>query len=242
VDSLKAELDELMGRERNIPLQERRKYREHYNEDTVCKYALVTVCPHDLFPNTKCDLGKCNKRHEDYFRFDFERDPNRHQYEKKYIQDAINLFDSLVSQVDAKVKKTITKQDEFSARLEQNPEIQEKVEAIDNEIKKKLSEAEQFGDGGQIEESEICMAQVEALKKRREELKLSGDLNSTVGQMKICEVCGGMQTTTDLDRRAQMHYEGKIHTGFAILRRELEVLKKKREELKTMTAILRKDD
>ena len=34
----------------------------------ICKFNLISFCPHDLFPNTKADIGPCEKRHEDYLK------------------------------------------------------------------------------------------------------------------------------------------------------------------------------
>ena len=71
MDRIRSQLDELMGKDRNLSLVEKNRMKEHYddpdvilnsyflliNNTKVCKYALVSTCPHDLFPNTKCDLG-----------------------------------------------------------------------------------------------------------------------------------------------------------------------------------------
>jgi hypothetical protein len=48
--------------------------------------------------------------------------------------------------------------------------------------------------------------------------------------MKVCEVCGGLQTASDTDKRMVMHVEGKLHTGYAKIRKVLAELKGKREE------------
>ena len=53
----KALLDELMGKERNVPLAERSNRRMRYDDPSVCKYDLGGLCPHRLFKNTKSDLG-----------------------------------------------------------------------------------------------------------------------------------------------------------------------------------------
>ena len=53
----KALLDELMGKERNVPLTERSNRRMRYDDPSVCKYELGGLCPHRLFKNTKSDLG-----------------------------------------------------------------------------------------------------------------------------------------------------------------------------------------
>lgn len=87
------------------------------------------------------------------------------------------------------------------------------------------------------------MSQIESLKKRKEEMKLAGDpnLGASNRQMKVCEICGAMQALNDTEKRSQAHYEGKLHTGFAILRRELENLKRRRDELRNMNNPQRRD-
>lgn len=58
MDKQRQKLDELFGKDRDLPLKERFQRKEHYDDTDVCKYNLVSFCPHDLFPNTKNDLGE----------------------------------------------------------------------------------------------------------------------------------------------------------------------------------------
>ena len=65
-----------MGKDRDLPIKERLNKTENFDDHDVCKFILVSFCPHDLFPNTKADLGKwgfnllfinkirCRKRHD----------------------------------------------------------------------------------------------------------------------------------------------------------------------------------
>ncbi len=55
---MRAMLDELMGKERNVPLTQRSNRKIHYDDPTVCKYALAGLCPNGLFKNTRSDLGE----------------------------------------------------------------------------------------------------------------------------------------------------------------------------------------
>ena len=57
-DAMRAMLDELMGKERNVPLDQRKGTDIRFNDPEVCKYALAGLCPYGLFKNTKSDLGK----------------------------------------------------------------------------------------------------------------------------------------------------------------------------------------
>ena len=96
VDVFANELDELMGVNRNAPVNARLK-QEHFSDGDVCKYFLVSVCPNDLFPNTKYDLGPCNKRHDEFFKNQFlnTTENERLKYEKKAIDEAISMFYSI---------------------------------------------------------------------------------------------------------------------------------------------------
>lgn len=59
MDHLRTDLDEMMGKDRNLPLFYRITKRDHFDDEDVCKYYLASFCPHDLFPNTKDDEGPC---------------------------------------------------------------------------------------------------------------------------------------------------------------------------------------
>ena len=57
VDAMRAMLDELMGKERDLPPEERTGKGITYKDPLICKYALAGLCPYGLFKNTKSDLG-----------------------------------------------------------------------------------------------------------------------------------------------------------------------------------------
>lgn len=57
VDAMRAMLDELMGKERDVPVEKRSNENLTFNSKDVCKHALCGLCPYGLFKNTKSDLG-----------------------------------------------------------------------------------------------------------------------------------------------------------------------------------------
>lgn len=60
VSILAKKLDELMGKDRNKPILLSKNSLD-LNDDEICRFYLVSVCPYDFFTNTKYDLGLCNK-------------------------------------------------------------------------------------------------------------------------------------------------------------------------------------
>jgi LUC7 N_terminus len=47
-----------MGKERDVPLDERTGKGLKFSDPEVCKYELCGLCPYRLFKNTKSDLGE----------------------------------------------------------------------------------------------------------------------------------------------------------------------------------------
>lgn len=74
------------------------------------------------------------------------------------------------------------------------------------------------------------MIEIEKLRKQKAELEALLDQTSVKQDrnMKVCEVCGALQQAGDADKRLTMHLEGKLHTGYAKIRKKLNDLKAKR--------------
>ena len=57
MDLLRAQLDEMMGKDRNKLPNERPQQTIRFTDSRVCKYYICGFCPNDLFVNTKSDIG-----------------------------------------------------------------------------------------------------------------------------------------------------------------------------------------
>jgi hypothetical protein len=68
VDAFRNMLDELMGKERDVPLGKRQNKPLEFDDPAVCKYELLALCPNRLFRNTKSDLGEHMRRSIRYSR------------------------------------------------------------------------------------------------------------------------------------------------------------------------------
>lgn len=202
----------------------------------MCKYALVSFCPHELFPNTRFEMGHCDKRHDEFFKKQFFllTDDDRLPFELKYIDETIAAFRKQISLIDVKIQRALAKNENVASKYDRIPaEYQEKIDSLESEIKRLLQQAEYLGDAGKIEESERVNEEVQKLRRAKEDLvTLAENPTMVAKQMKVCEVCGAMQATNDTEKRNQTHLEGKVHTGFLKLRAELAKLERRREVLK----------
>ncbi|KAI7748553.1 hypothetical protein M8C21_008483 [Ambrosia artemisiifolia] len=65
MDAQRALLDELMSSARNLTEEEIRGHKEiTWDDKEMCGFYMVKFCPHDLFVNTRSDLGLCPKIHD----------------------------------------------------------------------------------------------------------------------------------------------------------------------------------
>lgn len=92
VDTFSKYLDQMMGKDRDA-ISKSEKLTDNFNSPDVCKYALVSFCPHELFPNTKFDMGPCKLRHDELFKKQFsllDDEEKRNHFERIYIDDTIS--------------------------------------------------------------------------------------------------------------------------------------------------------
>jgi RNA-binding protein Luc7-like 2 len=87
-----------------------------------------------------------------------------------------------------------------------------------------------LGEAGKIDEVATLLEEVEKFKKQKNDLEALID-NNVISQdknMKVCEICGALQSALDTGKRLTMHLEGKLHTGYLKIRNKLAELKIRR--------------
>mmetsp|Transcript_7531 Transcript_7531/g.7751 ORF Transcript_7531/g.7751 Transcript_7531/m.7751 type:complete len:442 (+) Transcript_7531:15-1340(+) len=232
MNKIRKELNNLMGEDRDMPLKERQRHRKHFDDREVCSFYLLDFCPHDLFPNTKSDLGPCKKRHDIFFKNQFLSNANREQYRVRYEEVLEDFLERLISDADVKIKRGIERIEAILPETDKSKEILEQVEFINNKIEEFAVEAERLGEQGMIDQSELVMKNIDSLKEQKNELLQISEhpLIAKEKQMKICEICGALQSAQDGEKRLQTHYEGRLHKGYAKIREVLGELKKKKLE------------
>ena len=148
------------------------------------------------------------------------------------MEETLDVFESHVNLVDTKVKKIKDKQDNKLYRGEISHDYQEKIDLIDLEIKRLIRECELYGDGGEIAKAEVKMEEIEKMRIDKDAiLSIAENPLLAQKQMKLCDVCGAMQSINDMEKRNLSHLDGKLHVGFAKMRKEIENMKKRYESV-----------
>ena len=233
MEGLRKALDNLMGKDRNLPLREQILKKKHFDDPDVCKFFLIGFCPHELFTYVKSsNIGECHYRHDQQFKISFESDPNREYYQIKYEEDLISFLESITSELDIKIKRCLERIEMPPPEQILNKDAQIELENIDKEITEKIKEAEHLGEKGLIDQSEKLMKEIEQIKIQRNLLTNTKEHAAIYKdrQMKVCEICGALQSAIDNEKRIQTHKEGKIHSAYLKIRQCLDLLRKKRIE------------
>ena len=199
----------------------------------VCKFFLIGFCPHELFTYVKSSsIGECHYRHDQQFKISFESDPNREYYQIKYEESLISFLESITSDLDQKIKRCLERIELPPPEQVLNKDAQIEIENLDKEITEKIKEAEHLGEMGLIDQSEKIMKEIEQIKIQRNLLTNTKEHAAIYKdrQMKVCEICGALQSAIDNEKRIQTHKEGKIHSAYLKIRQYLDLLRKKRME------------
>ncbi|KAJ9109165.1 hypothetical protein QFC21_000494 [Naganishia friedmannii] len=204
----------------------------------VCKNYLCGTCPHEIFGNTKMDMGPCPKLHSEAIAKKFQEakaqnpsDPRFAAFEQEY-QNNIYAF---VDDCDRKIRLS-------QKRLEKTPEenrrtvdLMKEVGEIELAIQGQTEEIEQLGEAGKVEESMAKLEAVEALKSEKSEKERELQRLSETGgasghqKLRVCETCGAYLSILDSDRRLADHFGGKMHLGYHELRKLLEKFNEQRQ-------------
>ena len=81
----------------------------------VCRSYLVGTCPHDLFTNTKQDLGPCPKVHSEPLKGEYEAaaDKTKFGFEYDYMRDMQKYIDECNRRIDAAQRRLEKTPDEI---------------------------------------------------------------------------------------------------------------------------------
>ena len=176
-------LDELMGRNRNFLKGDSKARVLKWSDPDVCRYFVVDFCPHDLFTNTKADLGPCGKIHDEEMRRNFHEDKDVYK-KSPYYDDFLRFCQRMLSDLQNRIKRAkerllLTQQNEermlnaggTGVSGGQNAEADEKIVLLSEKISVLVAEAEQAGTQGNVEEAQGLMKLCDQLREERDNLR-----------------------------------------------------------------------
>src|SRR5277367_220842 len=199
----------------------------------VCRSYLVGTCPHDLFTNTKQDLGPCPKFHPENLKIEYDALPasertSKYGFEYDYMRDMQKYIDECNRRIDAAQRRLEKTPDE----IRQTNSLLKTISDLTKTINTGLLEVSILGEMGSVGLAYSEFYKVRTAKHAKEQaerdLKALSDTSGPSGHQKlqVCDVCGAYLSRLDNDRRLADHFYGKMHLGYAQMRRTFETLQK----------------
>jgi len=232
-----------MGRNRNAAPNE--KFEDiTWEDESVCKFFLVDMCPHELFNNTKVDLGPCQKIHKEDLRKSYQETKDgirKIESEDEYIRFCQKILSDLSQKIRRSKERLVLSHTEKKTTSGVSPseqeEIEEKIGILTEKINLLVDKAEMAGCKGDVEEAQGVLKLCDQLKAERAQLKSQLGVGSDYmwgKPMEVCEICGAFLVVGDAKSRTEDHLNGKHHNGFIKLKASLEKIlerrRKRREE------------
>lgn len=251
-DSFRSILDQLMGGDRDLLPDQKTNRQMHFSDDKVCKFYICGLCPHELFTNTKSDLGPCTNLHDDDIKAQYDEVPFEEKMTKyPFERDFIAFMQKMVSDLDKRIDRGHQRLSLQDHENPLTPDKMEKMDAISEQIEMLLRQMEDLGAAGRLQEAQSLELQILKLKAEQEAIKkgISGPGGAALSaqqqekRLKVCEVCGAFLVVGDTDDRIKSHNDGKQHQGFDAIRTILaEKRKKILEEGGSASRIIIRDD
>ncbi|XVE63883.1 hypothetical protein DITRI_Ditri07aG0057100 [Diplodiscus trichospermus] len=251
MDAQRALLDELMGSARNLTEEEKRGYREiRWDDREVCAFYMVRFCPHDLFVNTRSDLGPCPRVHDQKLKESFENSPRHDAYVPKFEAELAQFCEKLVMDLDRRVRRgreRLAQEVEPAPPAPLSTEKSEQLSVLEEKIKNLLEQVEILGEAGKVDEAEALMRKVEALNAEKTALTQQPQNDKILmlaqeKKMALCEVCGSFLVANDAAERTQSHITGKQHIGYGMVRDFISEFKAAKEKAREEEKLAREKE
>lgn len=218
----------------------------------VCRSYLAGTCPHDLFTNTKQDIGPCTKVHSEGLKTEYEALPDKERqkygFEYDYMRDLQKYIDECNRRIDSAQRRLEKTPDEirqtnvlvsqwclvfFCGMVADFVCAQLKsISELNSSIANGLLEVEILGSMSEVSRAQDELFRVRQATQtkldRERELKALSDTSGPSGHQKlqVCDVCGAYLSRLDNDRRLADHFYGKMHLGYAQMRKTYDAFPK----------------
>jgi len=224
MDDARALLNSLMGADRNARPEQRRIRK--FTDDDICRNFLLGLCPHELFKNTKMDLGSCSKDHNELFKEEFEAHKNAARYRHRWRGSFRSQLKRHLEAVDRRIamNQVRVEREKDCGPVTSEEQLQQ-LTVLKEDVSEKLKKAERAADNGKFEESRSIIKDTEATKRQIEDLTLKR--YEKYRKENICEICGLIIDAEEAEAMKTgrgWHSNGRQHIGYSKIREKLREL------------------
>lgn len=189
----------------------------------VCIPYCVEFCVHDLFANTKLNLGPCDRIHSELLRMKYASSGPIYAYEMEFRKQLL----SVIKECDKRVRHGLRRPDLTEQEKEKLNELYQKYREDSETLHLLEDEIDLAAKSGRISNAVRELTALSEAQKASEEskAKLDARLNqldpSSHQKLQPCRICGSFLSSLDSDARLANHFVGKLHQGYVQVRSSL---------------------
>jgi len=222
-DEARALLDQLMGNERDVKLDERTNKKRHFTDEDVCKYHLCGLSPYTLFRNTKSDLmggDEYDKKVCEESKAQWEALSQEEKDKYGYEWELKVCLEKLVRDVDHKVRRgnerVAAEERQLASQGLNTQDLEEEKQAYLKKAEELNDLAEKAGEEGDVDKATELMQQAKDLQTNQV-ANVDSQIHGMAKKMGLtkklilCEVTGNFLSSTDNDERIQVRLPPTTH-------------------------------
>ncbi|KAJ5613021.1 U1 snRNP-associated protein [Penicillium lagena] len=219
-------LEQLMGADQLIGSgAQGRNSQLTITDPKVCRSYLVGTCPHDLFTNTKQDLGPCPKVHSEGLKTEYETASPAEKAKWGFDFDYMRDMQKYIDDCDRRIETAQRRLEKTPDEIRQTNDLLKQIADLTNTINTGLLEVSVLGETGSVAMAMSELHKIQTAKFQKEQIERDlKNLQDTSGpsghqKLQVCDVCGAYLSRLDNDRRLADHFFGKMHMGYSDMRK-----------------------
>ena len=177
--SMKEMMDELMGKERDVALEERDMAKEQSVDDpNVDRFFLCGCSPYELLRGTKSESmpqlerGGFLKEHPESLKILWENMPQAEKDEYDFERELQEFLQALIDEMDRRVRQAKDKYESINEEVPEIPEAtRQQIDGLREQVRELQAQSEALGEDGDVDGSMTAFNKGNSLQLHLEELE-----------------------------------------------------------------------
>mmetsp|Transcript_14847 Transcript_14847/g.35229 ORF Transcript_14847/g.35229 Transcript_14847/m.35229 type:complete len:359 (+) Transcript_14847:41-1117(+) len=231
--SMREMMDELMGRDRDVNLDEKVHTSQNMDDPSLDRYFLCGCSPYELLRGTKSetmpqmDREGFLKDRPEAMKIAWEALSQEERDSHGFERETRDFLQILVEEQDRRVRTAKEKYErDNNAESEIPPDKKKQLETLLEQVKELQAQSEALGEEGDVDGSMTAFNRANALQLHLTELEKKA-VPVPVKKQYVDEVSGLVYSSTDNEQRISDLQSGKMYQAWKMMREKLLELKAK---------------
>lgn len=231
--SMREMMDELMGKDRDVNLDEKEEKKADMSDPNLSRFFLCGCDPYELLRGTKSETmpqlerGGFLKDRPEAMKIAWEGLSQEEKDAYGFERETQDFLQTLIDEQDRRVRIAKDKYErDNNVEPEVPEEMRKKLETIREQVKELQAQSEALGEEGDVDGSMTAFNKANALQLHLNELEKKA-VPVAVKKQYVDEVSGLVYSSTDNEQRISDLQSGKMYQAWKIMREKLLELRAK---------------